>query len=67
MTNCARPGCGHKRGSHRDVNPDAACPCPGYRTSEQQEAWEALRDNCAGVTSEWDSPKIIRRLFEVYP
>jgi hypothetical protein len=39
--NCSR--CGHKRVSHRDVNPNAACPCRGYRTPEQQEAWMELR------------------------
>jgi hypothetical protein len=57
-----------RRGMGMQIEVDEFCDnCPSYRTPEQQEAWEALRDNIAGVTSEWDSPKIIRRLLELYP
>ena len=56
--NCARPGCGHPFATQRTGPADwesghaqslarecSQCPCPGYRTPEQQEAWERLNQH----------------------
>ena len=67
---CARPGCGHLPASHRLVNPDAACPCPGYRTPEQQLALTAARNLCDTPIEEsakWEFYSALERLLELYP
>jgi hypothetical protein len=56
--NCARPGCGHLEDEHSTVclhhEPSDACelcgstirylscPCAGFRSQAQQEAWDGL-------------------------
>jgi hypothetical protein len=52
------------------VNPDAACPCPGYRTPEQQLALTAARNLCDTPIEEsakWEFYSALERLLELYP
>lgn len=55
---CARPCCGHDH-----MNACCVCPCPAYRTQEQQEAWE---NASASVRSGVWSEKSLVRLLELY-
>jgi hypothetical protein len=76
--NCARPGCGHEPGSYGADHVSGhlktgagcvECPCPAYRTPEQQEAWEEA-DVCRvyglGATVN-RMAEALERLLELYP
>ena len=65
-TNCERPGCGHGVDSHNgsrcciesaeiltDGGTWVRCDCKGYRTAEQQEAWERV----PLVLGSWGDPE----------
>ncbi len=76
--NCAR--CGHSENYHwrasctSAVGEDDPCPCPGYRTQAQQEAWasarqwlDVVRANCGIDPGPGGIDGIAERLLELYP
>ena len=93
MSSSARPleticaGCGHeaevtaiplrRRGRGHVGNGCTECPCPAYRTEEQQEAWDRasgliarikMADNSRAKASLRASLQVaVERLLELYP
>ena len=71
--NCAR--CGHEDMDHAascqwwPQGVEHPCPCPGYRTAEQQEAWEAIAYLPAHLDHEGyrESAVRLRELLKAYP
>ncbi|MGA8428075.1 MAG: hypothetical protein WB801_10910 [Candidatus Dormiibacterota bacterium] len=75
MSICARPGCGHEASLHDPsggcvkrlpFSAQVDCPCPGYRTLEQDAAWAEVR-NWRQDTFDDQLAEALDRLEKVYP